>query len=44
MGYLYSKPQLRAEAVHFAVALHYYGLLNLPPTNDADLSKLILGC
>lgn len=36
IGYLYSKPALKTDAVHFAVALQYYGTLRVPdvPTSD----------
>ncbi|ODN84353.1 hypothetical protein L202_00321 [Cryptococcus amylolentus CBS 6039] len=38
VAYLYSKPQMRTDAVHFAIALSYYGLLRVPPKGDeADL-------
>ncbi|WWC66561.1 uncharacterized protein I206_100464 [Kwoniella pini CBS 10737] len=49
IAYLYSKPQLKTDAVHFAVALSYYGLLRVPSkgeeadlliTDDADVSYL----
>ncbi|ORY20676.1 Nup93/Nic96-domain-containing protein [Naematelia encephala] len=37
ISYLYSKPQLRTDAVHFAIALAYYGLLRTSSIPDADL-------
>ncbi|WRT63978.1 uncharacterized protein IL334_000905 [Kwoniella shivajii] len=49
VAYLYSKPQLKTDAVHFAVALSYYGLLRVSPkgeeaelliTDDSDISNL----
>ncbi|WWC86091.1 uncharacterized protein L201_000962 [Kwoniella dendrophila CBS 6074] len=49
IAYLYSKPQLKTDAVHFAIALNYYGLLRVPSkgeeaelltTDDADISYL----
>ncbi|WVQ97122.1 hypothetical protein IAU59_004232 [Kwoniella sp. CBS 9459] len=49
IAYLYSKPQLKTDAVHFAVALSYYGLLRVSAkgeeaelllTDDADVSYL----
>ncbi|WWC58422.1 uncharacterized protein I303_100962 [Kwoniella dejecticola CBS 10117] len=48
-AYLYSKPQLKTDAVHFAIALNYYGLLRVPSkgeeadlliTDDSDVSYL----
>jgi nuclear pore complex protein Nup93 len=41
VAYLYSKPALKTDAVHFAVALQYYGLLRVPAkSSDADICKL----
>ncbi|WVQ62366.1 uncharacterized protein L199_000506 [Kwoniella botswanensis] len=49
IAYLYSKPQLKTDAVHFAIALAYYGLLRVPSkgeeadlliTDDSDVSCL----
>jgi len=38
VAYLYSKPALRTDAVHFAIALSYYGLLRVPSrADDTDL-------
>nr|KIR48858.1 nuclear pore complex protein Nup93 [Cryptococcus bacillisporus CA1280] len=38
VAYLYSKPQMKTDAVHFAIALSYYGLLRVPPKgNEAEL-------
>ncbi|GMK55571.1 hypothetical protein CspeluHIS016_0206270 [Cutaneotrichosporon spelunceum] len=37
VAYLYSKPQLRADAVHFAIALQYYGLLRVPRADEIDI-------
>ncbi|BEJ15888.1 hypothetical protein CspHIS471_0504930 [Cutaneotrichosporon sp. HIS471] len=37
VGYLYSKPQLKTDAVHFAIALQYYGLLRVPPADETDI-------
>ncbi|KAK4687416.1 nuclear pore complex protein Nup93, partial [Tremellales sp. Uapishka_1] len=37
IAYLYSKSQLKTDAVHFAIALQYYGLLRIPANPDADL-------
>ncbi|ADV21182.1 nucleoporin-interacting protein NIC96, putative [Cryptococcus gattii WM276] len=34
VAYLYSKPQMKTDAVHFAIALSYYGLLRVPPKGD----------
>nr|XP_031861265.1 uncharacterized protein CI109_003235 [Kwoniella shandongensis]KAA5528337.1 hypothetical protein CI109_003235 [Kwoniella shandongensis] len=34
IAYLHSKPQLRTDAVHFAVALSYYGLLRVPTKGE----------
>ncbi|GFZ43143.1 hypothetical protein JCM24511_00862 [Saitozyma sp. JCM 24511] len=40
VAYLYSKPQLRTDAVHFAIALAYYGLLRVPSRgDDAELRE-----
>ncbi|WVR05746.1 hypothetical protein IAU60_002771 [Kwoniella sp. DSM 27419] len=37
IAYLYSKPQLKTDAVHFAVALAYYGLLRVTKGEEAEL-------
>lgn len=38
IGYLYSKPQLKTDAVHLAIALQYYGLLRVPAkSSEADV-------
>ncbi|CAD6583189.1 MAG: hypothetical protein TREMPRED_003480 [Tremellales sp. Tagirdzhanova-0007] len=38
VAYLYSKTALRTDAVHFASALAYYGLLRVPPrADDSDI-------
>ncbi|KIS01485.1 nuclear pore complex protein Nup93 [Cryptococcus deuterogattii 2001/935-1] len=34
VAYLYSRPQMKTDAVHFAIALSYYGLLRVPPKGD----------
>ncbi|WVQ85347.1 hypothetical protein IAT38_007512 [Cryptococcus sp. DSM 104549] len=34
VAYLYTKPQLKTDALHFAVALSYYGLLRVTPKGD----------
>lgn len=39
--YLHSKSALRTDAVHFAIALSYYGLLRVPArSDDGDLCML----
>lgn len=41
IAYLYSKPALKTDAVHFAIALQYYGLLRVPgPTADPAIDLL----
>lgn len=40
---LYEVPELQVDAVHFAIALAYYGLLRVPSkaeSSDVDISKL----
>lgn len=37
IGYLYSKPALKTDAVHFAAALQYYGTLRVPDTPTTDI-------
>lgn len=32
--YLWSTPSLRCDAVHFGIALAYYGLLRVPTKGD----------
>lgn len=39
VGYLYSKPALKTDAVHFATAMQYYGLLRVTKTADADIRE-----
>ncbi|CAO1614488.1 unnamed protein product [Sympodiomycopsis kandeliae] len=40
VGFLYSRPQHQADAVHFAIALAYYGLLRCPSPQE---SKAAIG-
>lgn len=41
VAYLWSKQALRSDAVHFGIALAYYGLLRVPSKTDAtELRKL----
>ncbi|EIW72690.1 hypothetical protein TREMEDRAFT_70789 [Tremella mesenterica DSM 1558] len=43
VAYLYSKPSLRTDAVHFAIALQYYGLLRVPAASDeVDLCAITI--
>jgi len=43
VAYLYSKPALKTDAVHFAIAMQYYGLLRVPPKSaDTDICGLSL--
>ncbi|KAL7423797.1 nuclear pore complex subunit [Cryptotrichosporon argae] len=37
VAYLYAKPTLRVDAVHFALALQYYGLLRVSSRTDAEI-------
>lgn len=40
VAYLYSKKELKTDAVHIAIALQYYGLLRAPSTTaDADIRE-----
>nr|ODN86462.1 nuclear pore complex protein Nup93 [Cryptococcus depauperatus CBS 7841] len=34
VAYLYAKPHMRTDAVHFAIALAYYGLLRVPSRTE----------
>jgi nuclear pore complex protein Nup93 len=43
IAYLYSKPALKTDAVHFAVALQYYGLLRVPAkSSEAEICEFRL--
>ena len=41
IGYLYQKPQLRTDAMHFAIALEYYGLLKVSHPEDPIGESLV---
>lgn len=40
IAFLHQHPQFQADAVHFAIALAYYGLLKIPPKSKASEMEL----